>query len=165
MQTVRVRLEGWSHAHFGCFAGIARDPDVMRFINGGLPWTDNEIRGFIRGQMRHRAQDGFCLWRIVRRPDGKTLGFCGLQPFKLENRREVEIGWWLAKRYWRRGLATETARLAMRHALEIAGLARVIAIAMPQNAASRHVMHKLGMRYARSAKRRGFDVVVYSVSR
>ncbi|HET9401696.1 MAG TPA: GNAT family N-acetyltransferase [Candidatus Acidoferrales bacterium] len=165
MQTARLRLECWSHIHFGCFADIARDPDVMRFINGGVPWADFEIREFIRRQMRHRARKGFCMWRIVRRPDGRTLGFCGLQPLNFENRNAVEIGWWLAKQYWRRGLATESARLAMKQGFARARLTRVIAIAMPQNAASRHVMHKLGMRYVRSAKRRGFDVVVYSVAR
>lgn len=165
MQAARLRLERWNHLHFSCFAEIARDREVMRFINGGIPWTDDEIRGFVRRQMRHRAQCKFCLWRIVRKPDGKMMGFCGLQPLSLDNRREVEIGWWLAKKYWRRGLATEAARLAMKHGFKTAGLKRIVAIAMPQNAASRHVMRKIGMRYERESVRRGFDVVVYSVSR
>jgi RimJ/RimL family protein N-acetyltransferase len=43
-----------------------------------------------------------------------------------------------------------------------AGLRRVIAIAMPANAASRHVMEKLGLRYQRDTVRRGFPVVVYA---
>ena len=137
----------------------------MRFINGGVPWTDDEIRGFVRRQMRQFAREGTCLWRISRRPDGKTIGFCGLQPLNLESRHEVEIGWWLAKRCWRRGLATEAARLVMNFGFATANLRRVVAIAMPENAASRRVMRKLGMRYVRATVRRGFDVVVYSVSR
>jgi len=155
-------LEPWRAIDFSIFARIARDPDVMRYITGGVPWTDDEIRGFIRRQMKYHARHGFCLWRIVRRQDGALLGFCGLQPLELDGRREVEIGWWLAKRHWKRGLATEAARRALGRTFAGEKLRKVVAIAMPENTASRRIMHKIGLRYHRQTRRRGFRVVCYS---
>jgi [ribosomal protein S5]-alanine N-acetyltransferase len=165
LQTKRTRLMPWRHIDFGSFRPIATDPEVMRYISDGKPWNDDQIREFIRRQMRHAAANQFCMWRIVREPDGKMLGFCGLQPLAIEGRREVEIGWWLAKNCWGHGLATEAAREAMRFAFDEIMLSRVIAIAQPENRASIHIMRKLGMQFEREAIHKGIRVVVYSIRR
>jgi [ribosomal protein S5]-alanine N-acetyltransferase len=165
LQTKRLRLMQWCHADFASFRPIAKDPDVMRYISDGIPWSDEGIREFVGRQMRHAAATRFCLWRIARKPDGKTIGFCGLQPLRLEDRREVEIGWWLAKNCWGRGIASEAARAVMRFAFAEANLGRVIAIARPENMASIRIMRKLGMRFEREAAHKGISVVVYSIER
>jgi [ribosomal protein S5]-alanine N-acetyltransferase len=164
IETRRLRLARWRHSDFGSLWPIARDPEVMRFITGGEMWSDAQIGEFIRRQMRHAARRGFCLWRITRRHDGKMIGLCGLQPVELEGRREVEIGWWLARHSWRRGIATEAARAGMRFAFAKAGLRRVIAIAIGENAASLHVMRKIGMRFERDAMHKGVTVVVFALN-
>jgi ribosomal-protein-alanine N-acetyltransferase len=102
---------------------------------------------------------------MVRKTDGETIGSCGLQPLEIGGRDEVEVGWWLARGCWGKGLATEAARSVLRYAFERAGLARVIAIAMPENLASRRIMEKIGMRYESETEHKGFRVVLYSASR
>ena len=52
----------------------------------------------------------------------------------------------------------------MRDGFERAGLARIVAIAQPQNRASVRVMEKFGMQYEKTMKRKGFDVVLYATS-
>jgi len=165
LETDRIRLMPWHFADFAAFRPIATDPDVMRYIHNGVPWNDDQIREFVRRQMRHAAANQFCLWRIVRKPDGKMLGFCGLQLLKIEGQRDVEIGWWLAKTCWRRGIATEAARAAMRFAFDKAKLRRVIAIAQPENDASVRIMRKLGMRFECDGTHKGIHVVFYSIRR
>ncbi len=91
--------------------------------------------------------------------------FAGCSRLRLEDDSEVEIGWWLARRCWGKGLATEAAQSVLRYAFERAGLARVIAIAMPENLASRRIMEKIGMRYESETEHKGFRVVLYSASR
>jgi ribosomal-protein-alanine N-acetyltransferase len=161
--TKRIRLMQWRHIDFATFRPIATDPEVMRYINNGAPWNNDQIREFIHRQMRHAAARQFCLWRIVREPDGKMLGFCGLQPLTIEDRREVEIGWWLAKDCWGRGLASEGARETMRFGFDEIKLARIVAIARPENRASIRIMRKLGMRFEREATHKGIRVVLYSI--
>jgi [ribosomal protein S5]-alanine N-acetyltransferase len=165
LKTIRLQLTPWRHIDFASFRPIATDPEVMRYINDGAPWNDDQIREFIRRQMRHAAAKQFCLWRIVREPDGKMLGFCGLQPLTIEGHREVEIGWWLARNCWGRGLASEAAREAMRFAFDEVKLSRVIAIAQPENRASIRIMRKLGMRFEREATHKGIRVVLYAIRR
>jgi ribosomal-protein-alanine N-acetyltransferase len=165
LETNRISLMPWRYVDFAAFRPIATDPQVMRYINNGAPWNDEQIREFIRLQMRHAASKGFCLWRIVRRHDGKLLGFCGLQPLTIEGWREVEIGWWLAVNCWRRGLATEAAHPAMQFAFDRANLGRVIAIAQPENRASVRIMRKLGMKFDREATHKGIRVVLYEMNR
>ncbi len=91
---------------------------------------------------------------------GPLIGFCGLQP--LPELDEIEIGWWLARAWWGRGLATEAARVAMRDAFDRLGFERIVAIAQPANTASIHIMQKLGMRFERIVQPRGIPVVLYS---
>ena len=86
-----------------------------------------------------------------------------MQP--LDGTAETEIGWWLAQAWWGQGLATEAARAGLRDGFERAGLKRIVAVALPANRASIHVMEKLGMRYEREMIHRGFDVVLYATDR
>jgi ribosomal-protein-alanine N-acetyltransferase len=162
IQTARVWLMPWRPADSVALRPIAQDVRVMRFITGGKAWSDDQVREFIARQMRFEARYGFCMWSLRRRPDGRLIGLCGMQPLTLGGRREIEIGWWLAVNCWGRGLATEAARAVMSAASRRYGLRRVVAVAMQENWASRGVMRNIGMDYERESKRRGFEVVVYS---
>jgi len=162
IETPRLRLNRWRNADFVAFRPIAQNPQVMRYIHNGEPWSDVRIREFISRQMKHAAQNGFCFWKLQRKPDGRLIGLCGLQALPLGCRYEVEIGWWLTPRYWGRGLATEAASAALNAALKNLSVERIVAIAMPENHASRRIMQKIGMRYERIAQHKGFQVVLYS---
>jgi RimJ/RimL family protein N-acetyltransferase len=163
LETERLWLREWSLDDLEEARPIFTDPEVMRYISGGAPRSDEQIREFIARQQNHFRTRGFCLWKLLLKPDARLIGFCGLQPLELDSAPEVEIGWRLAKDQWGRGLATEAARLALRHAVEHAGLTRVIAVAMPENRASLRVMEKLGMKYERATEKDGFPVVIYSL--
>ena len=162
LETERLWLCEWSLADREASRPIFADPDVMRYISGGRPRSDDQIRDFIARQQNHFRSRGFCLWKLLLKPDARFVGFCGLQPLELDGASEVEIGWRLAKDHWGCGLATEAARVALQHAVEYAHLVRVIAIAMPENRASLRVMAKLGMTYERATSKEGFDVVLYA---
>jgi ribosomal-protein-alanine N-acetyltransferase len=64
-----------------------------------------------------------------------------------------------------RSHATESARASLHYGFETLGLTRVIAIAAPENHASRRVMEKVGMLFERPAHHYGLDVVLYAVDR
>lgn len=138
----------------------------MRYISAGQPWSDEQIHEFVQRQISGFAERGFCFWRLLTKEGGsdgpaeEMIGFCGLQPLPATD--EIEIGWWLAPEWWNKGLATESAREAMRDAFQRFGLERIVAVAIPENRASIHVMEKLGMRFERETTHRGFPVVLYA---
>jgi ribosomal-protein-alanine N-acetyltransferase len=161
IETQRLRLSRWQTCDAVKFRPIAQDPRVMRYVNNGEPWSDAKVREFIARQMLHIVRNGFCFWKIQRKPDGLLIGLCGLQALRLGSRWEVEIGWWLTPPNWGRGLASEAAGAVMRETLKSLNANRIVAIAIAENYASRRIMQKIGMRYERNVRHRGFDVVLY----
>jgi RimJ/RimL family protein N-acetyltransferase len=139
----------------------------MRYIGDGTPWPAERARKFVERQIALFAERGFCLWKLMpRMPEdgGVLIGFCGLQPLpelRLET-EQIEIGWWLARAWWGRGLATEAARAALRDGFERVGLQRIVAIAQPANTASIGIMQKLEMRFDRMTQPRGIPVAMYA---
>ena len=100
IETQRMRLSRWQPSDGVAFRSIAQDPRVMRYVNNGEPWSDAKVRDFIARQMRHIASNGFCFWKIQRKPDGRLIGLCGLQALRLGSQWDVEIGWWLTPPNW-----------------------------------------------------------------
>jgi ribosomal-protein-alanine N-acetyltransferase len=86
-----------------------------------------------------------------------------LQP--LEDSGETEVGYGFDKPFWGQGYATEAAAAWLRYGFETAGLARIVAVAIPENTASRHVMEKLGMKYERDATHYGHECAFYAITR
>jgi RimJ/RimL family protein N-acetyltransferase len=144
------------------FRAIAADPEVMRYIGDGAPWPEERARRFVERQIELFTERAFCLWKLVPKPGGSLIGFCGLQP--LPELKEIEIGWWLARARWGRGLATEAARVALRDGFERVGLRRIVSIAQPANTASIGIMRKLGMHFESITQPRGIPVAMYACS-
>lgn len=74
---------------------------------------------------------------------GDLVGAVGLE-LDREN-RQAELGYWIGKPYWGRGLATEAAGAVLRYGFEELRLNRVHAHHFAHNAASGHVLEKIGM--------------------
>jgi len=162
IETERIRLLLWRDDDWQAFRPIATDPEVMRYITNGVPWSDEQVREFITRQMRWYDQRGFCLWKLVQSNGGRLIGFAGLQPLLVEGAPEIEIGWWLAKNCWGQGLATEAATAALRDGFDRVGLKRIVAIARPENVASIRVMQKLGLQYEREFIHKEIRHVLYA---
>ena len=62
-----------------------------------------------------------------------------------ESKGEVEVGWHFHPDAWGRGLATESAKAAIRHGFT-AGLGEIYAVVRPDNHPSLAVCRRLGMR-------------------
>ncbi|MEI9973489.1 MAG: GNAT family N-acetyltransferase [Ignavibacteriota bacterium] len=161
LQTARLILDVWQPSDWTAFRPIAQDPEVMRYITGGRPWTDEQIRGFVDKQIRAYAERGFCRWRLLDAASREFMGFCGVGYWL----HALEIGWWLARPYWGRGFATEAAQCALRDVFERVGLEHVISVAMVGNTASRRVMEKLGMRWQREFESDGSALVQYEIQK
>ena len=163
LTTERLILDPWQSSGWTALRPIAQDIEVMRYITGGVPWTEEKIRGFVDRQVKLYAERGFCRWRVVEKSSGEVIGLCG--PGFWRDRTDPEMGWWLARRCWGRGLATEAARCALRDAFERVALERVISVAAVANAASLRVMEKLGLRRECEFESDGMRLAQYALAR
>lgn len=162
-ETERLLLQPWQGPDWRDLSRISGDTEVMRYINGGVPWTDEETREFVDRQVQLYAERGFCRWRLIERTTGEFIGFCGVGMWRSE--ADPEIGWWLARSRWSRGYATEAARAALDDALERVQLPRIVSVAMCGNAASIRIMQKLGLQFECEFESLGFRLVRYAIHR
>jgi [ribosomal protein S5]-alanine N-acetyltransferase len=83
---------------------------------------------------------------IVHKDSQGFIGWCGLD--HLDKARAAPVLFYLLKaNYWGQGLATEAAKAILGYAFGELGLARINSGAAFENAASKRVMEKIGMRY------------------
>lgn len=161
LETERLILGTWQSADWTAFRPVATDVEVMRYVTGGMPWSDEKIRSFIDRQIELYRTRGFCRWKLLQKPDRNLIGFCGVGLWR--DGLEPEIGWWLARPWWGRGLATEAAVVALRDAFERVRLPRIVSIAMPENKASTRIMTKLGLEFDSEFENEGFRLVKYAI--
>jgi ribosomal-protein-alanine N-acetyltransferase len=142
---------------------VYSDPTTFEYINVEPAGSLDETRSRIEWKVLHQANHGFALWAVVERASGRVIGDCGLQ--LLEGGPEVEIGWKLARDVRGRGLATEAARACLIAGFDDLELDRIVAVADPENVASRRVMKKLGMTLMGMGRHYGGETVLYAITR
>jgi RimJ/RimL family protein N-acetyltransferase len=141
----RLHLRVPSMADLDALAAMWTDPETMRYIGKGVPWTRDEVSARIERGARAHAERGFCFWTVVRNDDGEVLGQAGVTAIDF-NGPEIELGYRLGRQHWGHGYATEAAALAAAQAFGPLGLERLVAVAYPENVASRRVLTKVGFR-------------------
>jgi RimJ/RimL family protein N-acetyltransferase len=76
--------------------------------------------------------------------DGEAAGTIGVVPGDDVARYTCEIGYWVGRAFWGRGVATDAVRAATAYAFSGLGMHRVFALPFAHNAASRRVLEKAG---------------------
>src|SRR5436853_191835 len=143
LETERLLIRPWQPADRPALKAFTQDPEVMRYVHGGVPYSEAEIDEFLARQARQLAEHDLAMGALVEKASGRLAGVCGVQP--LGTTGDLEIGWWLARDLWGRGYATEAGAAAMHHVLETLGNPRVAAIIDPVNEPSQRVVARLGM--------------------
>jgi RimJ/RimL family protein N-acetyltransferase len=161
IETERLLLRMFCPEDLDELATLFRDPEVMRYVGEGQPVNREEADKALRSIIRHWQTHGFGRWAAVNRETREFVGFGGLRSLF----GTPEVVYHLATAHWGKGLATELARASLRFGFEDRKFERIVAIAKPLNAASIHVMEKLGMSYEKHASYYGIDVVQYRISR
>ena len=75
-----------------------------------------------------------------------------------------EVVYHMAPASWGQGYATELGRAALDFGFNDRGFDRIVAIAKPDNAASVHVMEKLGMKFQQRTSYYDIEVVEYAIT-
>lgn len=141
---------------------IYSNRDLFKYMSNEKPLLRDQTRLLIYSLIENWQQHRFGVWALIDKKDKKLIGHCG---FKfLDNTQEIQIGYLLLKSYWGNGLGTEAASTALKYGFEVARFERVVAIAKPENVASRRVMEKVGMKYDKNAYYYNTNVVYYCLT-
>lgn len=147
IETARLRLRSLAPTDADALHRIYGDAETMRFIGrSGTPTPDPAATArSLEWLMRHEALHGFGMWALDERGGESLVGIAGLLWVEGHG-PEVEAAYLIRRDRWGRGYATEALAEVLRIGHGALGLPRIIALAYPENVASRRVMEKVGMR-------------------
>ena len=170
IRTERLVLREYTDQDWPTVLAYQSDPRYLRYY----PWTERDetsvkdLIGHFLAWQSAKPRNFFQLAITLPQEEGRLIGSCGVR-VNNRPRREGNIGYELDPAYWRQGYATEAARAMLTYGFDSLGLHRIWAECNADNAASAHVLEKIGMR--REAhfrehdyfKDRWWDTLVYAM--
>lgn len=140
------------------------DPAVGRWLRPAPlePFSKADLERLLRHDRSHWRIHGFGPWALVDRETGEFAGRAGLAWTRVEGKEEVELPWAILPEYQGEGLASE-AGLAAIEVAKNSGLPRLVSLTLVDNAASRGVMEKIGLRFSREVDHVGLPHALYEL--
>jgi len=108
------------------------------------PYGDGMADQWIKTHGRLFRSRKAVIYAITRSGTGRLIGAIGLE-IHMANER-AELGYWVGRRYWNRGYATEAAEAMLMYGFTELGLKRIYAHHFKRNPSSGRVMQKIGMK-------------------
>lgn len=145
LETPRLRLRPLVPDDAEALLRIFGDPRVAEHTDVET-WTttaqSEQLLGWAGGIWRDRTG---LRWGIELRPERALVGTCGFHLLVHEAAR-AQLGYDLAREFWRRGIMTEAITAALGFGFGALGLNRVEALVNPDNAPSAALLRSLGFR-------------------
>jgi [ribosomal protein S5]-alanine N-acetyltransferase len=158
LRTKRLEIRAFEPSDLEALHAVYGDPEVTRHIPA-YP-TIEHTRRALDVHVREAQAGNHAFWALIERESGDLIGDAGLGLVEGKG-PEVELGYTLGPRWWGRGYATEAARAVRDYAFGPLGLAEVVALVRPANAASIHVLEKIGMERMGTRQAYGAEHLVY----
>ncbi|MCJ8294637.1 MAG: GNAT family N-acetyltransferase [Colwellia sp.] len=118
---------------------ILNDPEVVKYLSSKIPtpYTLENAQWWISTGSKIG---------IVKAIDfnGSLVGCIGAEQGEFEYQRSAEIGYWIAKDYWRQGIATQAINDIISLVFKTTDIVRLFASVFSKNTASMHVLGKCG---------------------
>lgn len=145
LQTMQLTLSPCCPNDRADFINLELDPEVMRFLNGGHA-VDHEQSEPNATFLMPRGTEPY-VWTARRITNGAFVGWFCLWP---ESEGLAELGYRLRRMDWGQGLASEGASALVSWGFRSGRYDKIVATTMAVNHASRRVMEKIGLTYART---------------
>jgi RimJ/RimL family protein N-acetyltransferase len=122
--------------------------DDMQIYNHTLriphPYAGADAERWLGIVEKAAEQNGQPVNWAIRNEAGRAIGGVGLDGLIIGQSHRAEIGYWLAKPFWGRGIMTAAAKAVCQHAFENLGIVKVQAHVFSFNTASARVLEKCG---------------------
>lgn len=127
------------------------DPDVMKYLTGGRPSTEDELKATIERvvALTENFQNKFGVWMAFEKSSDEFIGWF---LFRLDKKNpddflNPELGYRLKKKFWGKGIASEVSKVIVDRAFTHYDFKSIFAITLKENLGSQGVMKKIGMKW------------------
>ena len=146
LETQRLILRRWEDRDAEDLFRYASDPEVGPIAGWPPHQSVEESRDVIRNVLNGKEAYAVCL-----KEDGKAIGAIELKlnghTDMTDRDDECEMGYWLGKPFWGKGIMPEAVKEMLRHAFEDCGMRKVWIGYYEGNMKSRRVQEKCGFKY------------------
>lgn len=165
LETERMLLRHLEPGDLDALYALYQDVEMRRYFpEGTLDYaeTREELEWFLNGHPQHPELG---LWATILKAENRFIGRCGLLPWTIDGRNEVEVAYMIDKAYWRQGLGAEAALAIRDYGFNVLNLSRLICLIDPANQASIGVATKIGMSLERAARDDKGPFLIYAMDR
>jgi ribosomal-protein-alanine N-acetyltransferase len=163
LETKRLLLRHLEPDDLDDLFALYRDPEMRRYFPEGtlnMEETKEELAWFLNGHPEHPELG---LWATIHKGTGRFVGRCGLLPWEIDGRSEVEVAYMIDKAFWGQGLATEAAQAILAYAQEKLSLTRLVCLIDQGHVASMRVAEKMGMAFEKEGEDEIGPFLLYTI--
>jgi ribosomal-protein-alanine N-acetyltransferase len=137
----RAEIRAWRREDAPALARHANDREVWANLRDAFPhpYSLEDAHRYLDLVGKQSPATSFAI--VV---DGEAAGGIGFTLHHDIERLSAELGYWLARPYWNRGITTDAVRAVTQHAIASHGLVRIFALPLATNRASCRVLEKAG---------------------
>jgi RimJ/RimL family protein N-acetyltransferase len=163
LRTERLGLRRFCRDDVDAIFAVIGDPITMQYYPHSYTYED--AVEWIERNLRRYQEDGHGIMAVVLNSTGEMIGDCGIARQEVEGESMLEVGYHLHRDQWRCGYATEAARACIEYAFRDLRAQKVVALIRPENAPSRRVAERNGMRVERQVMHAGLPHLLYAITR
>lgn len=143
LQTERLVLRPWCESDAEVLFKYASDPEVGPRAGWPPHKSVEESLEVIRKLFLNDH-----MWAVELKETGEVIGCVGYLPASLSNLKigddQCEVGYWIARPYWGKGICTEALQRVVDHCFNVRGISVLWGDYFVDNPASGRVMEKCG---------------------
>jgi len=144
LETERLILRSPVFSDIGRVIGPINDPVISdNSAHIPYPFTEEEAKKWYSQICWAGSTWGHVILVITSKKTGELIGSCWLRPDKWH--KKSGIAYWIGRKFWNKGYATEAVGRLARYAFEECGIERLTAAILVGNDSSVSVAKKLGM--------------------
>lgn len=125
------------------------NPEVHKYLGNKPVKTIDESRKILESVINQYKERGIGRWAAIEKSSGDFIGWSGLRlntEYKLNGfTNYYDVGYRLIKRFWGKGYATESGKVAVNYAFNTLKLPELYGITEMGNQASHNALLKIGL--------------------
>ena len=126
------------------------DPEVHKYLGNNPVSNRAQIVDTINFVRQQYMDYGIGRWAIIEKKTNEFIGWSGLKfVTELTNKHQnyYDLGYRLIRKYWRKGIATETAKIALDYAFNVLKVEAVYAASSIENIGSNKILQRIGLNF------------------
>ena len=124
------------------------DPEVHKYLGNEPVQSIEQAEKWLNEVLQQYEDYKMGRSAVIDKATGEFTGWSGLKyETTVRDYPYYDIGYRFRKKFWGQGLASETASMSIKYGFEVLKLPKICGGAHIDNAASNHILQKIGLKY------------------